>query len=118
VGNGDASLTMYGESITPIAQCAAVGVLETFFDSGEVSGDGHVWSIPRPSARTIWKRPGSIVSRQPENLRLEGVWPTTIRCCKRFPTSTSRPAAICGRSGRAWQELLPLRRICLDDVLQ
>ncbi len=46
VGNGDASLTMYGASITPNLHKLALqfGVLDNFFDSGEVSGDGHVWS--------------------------------------------------------------------------
>jgi DNA-binding beta-propeller fold protein YncE len=46
VGNGDASLTMYGEDITPNEHALALrfGVLDNFFDSGEVSGDGHVWS--------------------------------------------------------------------------
>ncbi len=46
VGNGDASLTMYGAEITPNQHALALqfGVLDNFFDSGEVSGDGHVWS--------------------------------------------------------------------------
>ena len=46
VGNGDPSLTMYGQSITPNQHKLALqfGVLDNFFDSGEVSGDGHVWS--------------------------------------------------------------------------
>jgi DNA-binding beta-propeller fold protein YncE len=46
VGNGDPSLTMYGEEITPNLHKLALqfGVLDNFFDSGEVSGDGHVWS--------------------------------------------------------------------------
>jgi len=46
VGNGDASLTMYGEDITPNEHKLALqfGVLDNFYDSGEVSGDGHVWS--------------------------------------------------------------------------
>ncbi len=46
VGNGDPSLTMYGEEITPNQHKLALqfGVLDNFFDSGEVSGDGHVWS--------------------------------------------------------------------------
>jgi DNA-binding beta-propeller fold protein YncE len=46
VGNGDSTLTMYGESITPNLHKLALrfGVLDNFFDSGEVSGDGHVWS--------------------------------------------------------------------------
>jgi DNA-binding beta-propeller fold protein YncE len=46
VGNGDASLTMYGAETTPNLHKLALqfGVLDNFFDSGEVSGDGHVWS--------------------------------------------------------------------------
>lgn len=45
-GNGDSSLTMYGRSITPNLHKLALqfGVLDNFYDSGEVSGDGHVWS--------------------------------------------------------------------------
>jgi hypothetical protein len=46
VGNGDSSLTMYGADITPNLHKLALqfGVLDNFYDSGEVSGDGHVWS--------------------------------------------------------------------------
>jgi DNA-binding beta-propeller fold protein YncE len=46
VGNGDSSLTMYGEDITPNQHKLALqfGVVDNFYDSGEVSGDGHVWS--------------------------------------------------------------------------
>jgi len=46
VGNGDKSLTMYGADITPNQHKLALqfGVLDNFYDSGEVSGDGHVWS--------------------------------------------------------------------------
>ena len=46
VGNGDPKWAMYGQSITPNEHKLALqfGVLDNFFDSGEVSGDGHVWS--------------------------------------------------------------------------
>jgi DNA-binding beta-propeller fold protein YncE len=46
VGNGDASLTMYGAAVTPNQHALALqfGVLDNFYDSAEVSGDGHVWS--------------------------------------------------------------------------
>jgi hypothetical protein len=46
VGNADPSLNMYGEDITPNEHKLALqfGVLDNFYDSGEVSGDGHVWS--------------------------------------------------------------------------
>src|SRR3984957_4730574 len=44
--NGDPSLTMYGEEITPNQHKLArqFGILDNFYDSGDVSGDGHVWS--------------------------------------------------------------------------
>jgi DNA-binding beta-propeller fold protein YncE len=46
VGDGDSSLTMYGKDVTPNQHKLALlfGVLDNFYDSGEVSGDGHVWS--------------------------------------------------------------------------
>jgi DNA-binding beta-propeller fold protein YncE len=46
VGDSDPSLAMYGEDITPNQHKLArqFGVLDNFYDSGEVSGDGHVWS--------------------------------------------------------------------------
>ena len=46
VGNGDRSLTLYGQDVTPNQHKLALqfGVLDNFYDSGEVSGDGHVWS--------------------------------------------------------------------------
>ena len=45
-GNGDAALAMYGEEITPNQHKLArqFGILDNFYDSGDVSGDGHVWS--------------------------------------------------------------------------
>jgi len=46
VANGDPSLTMYGAAITSNQHKLALqfGVLDNFLDSGEVSGEGHVWS--------------------------------------------------------------------------
>ena len=46
VGDGDRSLTMYGREVTPNQHKLALqfGVLDNFYDSGEVSGDGHNWS--------------------------------------------------------------------------
>ncbi len=46
IGDGDPSLTMYGADITPNEHKLALqfGVLDNFYDSGEVSGDGHIWS--------------------------------------------------------------------------
>jgi hypothetical protein len=44
--NGDPQLVMYGEDITPNQHKLArqFGVLDNFYVSGEVSGNGHVWS--------------------------------------------------------------------------
>ncbi len=52
VGNGDPSLTMYGADITPNEHALArqFGVLDNFWCSGEVSGDGHVWSMAATSS--------------------------------------------------------------------
>jgi DNA-binding beta-propeller fold protein YncE len=46
VGDADPSLTLYGADITPNQHKLALqfGVLDNFYDSGEVSGDGHLWS--------------------------------------------------------------------------
>lgn len=45
-GNGDPSLAMYGADITPNQHKLAsqFGILDNFYDSGDVSGNGHVWS--------------------------------------------------------------------------
>jgi DNA-binding beta-propeller fold protein YncE len=46
LGDGDPSLNLYGSDITPNEHKLAMqfGVLDNFYDSGEVSGDGHLWS--------------------------------------------------------------------------
>lgn len=46
-GNGDPSLLLYGEEITPNQHKLAkqFGILDNFYVSGEVSGDGHNWTM-------------------------------------------------------------------------
>jgi DNA-binding beta-propeller fold protein YncE len=46
VGDGDPSLTMFGAEITPNEHKLALqfGVLDNFYDSGDVSANGHLWS--------------------------------------------------------------------------
>ncbi|HEX8814286.1 MAG TPA: phosphoesterase [Terriglobales bacterium] len=45
-GNGEPSLTLWGADITPNEHKLALqfGVLDNFYDSGEVSANGHLWS--------------------------------------------------------------------------
>jgi len=45
--NRDANLCLYGEEITPNQHALArqFGILDNFYVSGEVSGNGHVWSM-------------------------------------------------------------------------
>ena len=52
-GDGDPSLTMYGADVTPNEHKLALqfGVLDNFYDSGEVSGDGHNWSTAAITTR-------------------------------------------------------------------
>ena len=59
VGDGDPSLAMFGEEITPNHHKLArqFGVLDNFYDSGEISGSGHVWStaaITSDYTEKIW----------------------------------------------------------------
>ncbi|MES2392035.1 MAG: phosphoesterase, partial [Acidobacteriota bacterium] len=75
VGNGDASLTMYGEKITPNQHALVLqfGVLDNFFDSAEVSGDGHVWSTAAIGTDYLEKTWQSNYSRQQRTYDYEGV---------------------------------------------
>lgn len=59
LGDGDPSLTLYPESITPNQHALArqFGVLDRFFVSGEISGNGHVWTtagITSDYTERIW----------------------------------------------------------------
>ncbi|HEY0791885.1 MAG TPA: hypothetical protein VGD78_12550 [Chthoniobacterales bacterium] len=46
-GNGDPALTDFGQPITPNYHriCQQFVDLDNFYDSGDVSGDGHIWSF-------------------------------------------------------------------------
>ena len=87
VGNGDPSLTMYGEAITPNQHKLALqfGVLDNFFDSGEVSGDGHVWSTAAIGTDYLEKTWQQNYRGEQRTYDYEGVVAKAIRCCRRFP---------------------------------
>ena len=67
-GNGDPSLTMYGSDITPNEHKLALqfGVLDNFYDSGDVSANGHLWSDASATSDYI-----------------EKIWPIIYRGSKR-----------------------------------
>ena len=67
-GNGDPSLVMFGADVTPNEHRLALqfGVLDNFYDSGDVSANGHLWSD------------GADTSDYMEN-----IWPTIYRGSKR-----------------------------------
>ena len=60
VGNGDASLAMYGAAITPNEHKLALqfGVLDNFLTPARFQATG-MCGRRRRLARTIWRRPGS-----------------------------------------------------------
>ena len=67
-GDGDPSLVMFGADVTPNEHRLALqfGVLDNFYDSGDVSANGHLWSD------------GADTSDYMEN-----VWPVLYRGSKR-----------------------------------
>ncbi len=98
VGNGDPKWAMYGESITPNEHKLALqfGVLDNFFDSGEVSGDGHVWSnaaIGTDYLEKTWQQQYRGAQRTYD---YEGVVASGYPLLQKIPDVKSRPAAISG----------------------
>ena len=121
VGNGDPSLTMYGEAITPNLHKLALqfGVLDNFYDSGEVSGDGHVWSNAAIGTDYLEKTWQQSYRGGQRTYDYEGVVANGYPIEQRIP-DVNEPA-----SGYLWgdlaahgQDLLPLWRVHLDDLLQ
>lgn len=101
VGNGDASLAMYGEKITPNLHKLALqfGVLDNFYDSAEVSGDGHVWSntaIGSDALERTWQ--DSYRGRQ-HTYDYEGV------VAEGLPLSQKIPDVVEPASGYIWGDL-------------
>jgi phospholipase C len=98
VGDGNASLAMYGVKTTPNQHALALqfGVLDNFYDSGEVSGSGHVWStaaIVSDYTEKTWQQ--SYRGKQ-HPYDWEGMVADGYPCWRRFPMSMNPPAVICG----------------------
>ena len=77
---------MYGASVTPNIHKLALqfGVLDNFFDSGEVSGDGHVWSNAAIGSDYLEKTWQQSYRGSERTYDFEGVVAGDIRCCRRF----------------------------------
>ena len=88
VGNGDQP-EMYGEGVTPNQHKLALqfGVLDNFYDSGEVSGDGHVWSNAAIGADYLEKTWQQAYRGSERTYDFEGVVADGLSAgCRRFPT--------------------------------
>jgi DNA-binding beta-propeller fold protein YncE len=106
VGNGDASLTMFGEDITPNMHKLALqfGVLDNFYDSGEVSGDGHVWSNAAIGSDYLEKTWQQSYRNSQRTYDFEGVVANNYPILQRIP-DVNEPA-----SGYLWTNLAAHRK--------
>ena len=121
VGNGDASLAMYGENVTPNQHKLALqfGVLDNFYDSGEVSGDGHVWSTAGIGTDYLEKTWQQNYRGGQRTYDFEGVVAQGYPILQKIP-DVNEPASgyLWGNIEPAWQDALQLWRVHLIDVLR
>jgi DNA-binding beta-propeller fold protein YncE len=101
VGNGDPALTMYGAAITPNEHKLALqfGVLDNFFDSGEVSGDGHVWSTAGIGTDYLEKTIQQSYRGEQRNYDYEGIVAAGYPLLQHIPDVVEAP------SGYLWTNL-------------
>ena len=112
---------MYGADITPNEHKLAsqFGVLDNFYDSGEVSGDGHLWStaaITSDYNEKTWQ----IAYRGKERTydfqgTVAGEYPLDH---KEADIDDPASGISLGQSGATWTELSGLRRVCECGVVQ
>jgi DNA-binding beta-propeller fold protein YncE len=101
VGNGDPSLTMYGADITPNqhAMLLQYGVMDNFYDSGEVSGEGHTWSTTAIGTDYLDKTWQQNYSRKQRTYDYEGMVADGFPIKQRIP-DVNEPA-----SGYLWGDV-------------
>jgi DNA-binding beta-propeller fold protein YncE len=101
LGNGDPSLTMYGADITPNQHAMALqfGIMDNFYDSGEVSGDGHVWSNAAIGTDYLEKTWQANYSRGQRTYDWEGL------VADGFPIQQHIPDVVEPTSGYLWGDL-------------
>ena len=121
VGNGMPALTMYGEEITPNEHKLArqFGVLDNFYDSGEVSGDGHVWSNAAISSDYTEKTWQQSYRGQGASLRLRGRGGERLSIARRhLGCQRARQRISLDQPGAPRQEPVSLRGVHFDQVLR
>ncbi|HEV2710679.1 MAG TPA: beta-propeller fold lactonase family protein [Edaphobacter sp.] len=101
VGNGDPSLTMYGADVTPNQHRMALqfGVMDNFYDSGEVSGQGHVWSNAAIGTDYLEKTWSQNYSRSQRTYDFEGM------VADGYPIQQNIPDVNEPESGYLWGDL-------------
>ena len=121
VGNGDPSLTMYGAATTPNLHKLALqfGVLDNFYDSAEVSGDGHVWSnaaIGTDYLERTWQQDYRSSERSYD---FEGMVAEGYPLLQHIPDVNEAPSGYLWTNlARTRQNAPPLRRIHLLRLLR
>ena len=76
-GNGDSSLVLFGETVTPNAHALArqFVLLDNFFCDAEVSGDGHNWSMGAYATDYVEKSWPTMYSGRGGEYEFEGGYP-------------------------------------------
>ena len=121
-GNGDPSLVMYGEAITPNEHALArqFGLLDNFYDSGEVSGDGHPWSTSAIDNRLRRAGLADRLSRAGARVRLGRRRRRHHSAAATVMPDVNEPATgyLWGNLARHQSELPPLWRVHRDALVQ
>ena len=105
-GNGDASLVLFGENVTPNQHKMAreFVLLDNFYVNADVSADGHNWSTAAIAPDYVQKLWPEQLRRPPQDLRLRRAGPG--RRCRRPAISGPTPpgrALACAITATWWR---------------
>ena len=110
-GNGDPSLVLFGEKVTPNEHKIArqFVLLDNFYVNGDVSADGHSWSTAAIATDYIQKMwPNSYANRRrPLRLRRAGALP--MRLPPDISGSALRAREFPCATTATWRRIAPLR---------
>ena len=90
-GNGDASLVLFGENVTPNQHKLAreFVLLDNFYVNADVSADGHNWSTAAIAPDYVQKMWPNELRRPPQDLRLRRAGPG-VAAARRLPLDRRR----------------------------